>query len=64
MTALFTRVRFVIGALAFLALAVLAGAGSAQQPSSVNPTASSVKEEQLLQQLKRVEGRITIPDTR
>jgi formate dehydrogenase subunit gamma len=35
----------------------------AQQPSSVNPTASSVKEEQLLRQLNpTVAGRITIPD--
>jgi formate dehydrogenase subunit gamma len=30
----------------------------------VNPTASSVKEEQLLQQLKRIQGRGTIPDTK
>jgi formate dehydrogenase subunit gamma len=43
---------------------------SAQQPSSVNPTASSVKEKQLLDALKAgtpgagdtVSGRITIPD--
>jgi formate dehydrogenase subunit gamma len=37
---------------------------SAQQPSSVNPTASSVKEEQLFQQMQRLEGRITIPDSK
>jgi formate dehydrogenase subunit gamma len=35
----------------------------AQQPTSINPTASSVKEEQLLRQLNpTVAGRITIPD--
>lgn len=34
------------------------------QPSSVNPTANSVKEQQLLKELDRVTGRITIPDSR
>src|SRR5437016_2513029 len=47
-----------------LGLAIAAGPAAAQQPSSVNPTASSVNEQQLLQQLQRVEGRITIPDQR
>ena len=37
---------------------------SAQQPAPINPTASAAKEEQLLQQLRSVEGRITIPDER
>jgi formate dehydrogenase subunit gamma len=54
-----------------LALFVVAPAG-AQQPSSVNPTASSVKEQQLLEALKAgtpgtgttLHGRITIPDSR
>jgi formate dehydrogenase subunit gamma len=32
------------------------------QPQSVNPTASSVREQQLLQELDRVTGRVTIPD--
>lgn len=52
-----------------MALFVVAPAG-AQQPSSVNPTASSVKEQQLLDALKAgtpgtgttLHGRITIPD--
>ena len=50
---------------AALALAILlAGAAPAraQQPASVNPTASSVKEEQLLDQLKNVQGRVSIPN--
>src|SRR6201987_2653830 len=34
---------------------------SAQQ---VNPTASSVKEQQLLQELNRIQGRVSIPDQR
>ena len=37
---------------------------SAQQPSSVNPQASAVTEQQLLQQLKTIEGRGTIPDVK
>jgi formate dehydrogenase subunit gamma len=54
--------------LLLLGFAIVAGPGasptSAQQPTSVNPTASSVKEQQLLQQLKQIDGRITIPDQR
>jgi len=64
MATLFGRVRYVIGALAVIWLVALAVPSAAQQPTSVNPTASSVKEEQLLRQLRRVEGRITIPDER
>src|SRR5215212_8938938 len=32
------------------------------QPNSTNPTANSVKEEDLLNRLQKLEGRITIPD--
>src|SRR5690242_13412962 len=57
-----SRIRFVVGALALaLALAVAQPAG-AQQPTSVNPTASSVKENQLFQELNRISGRCTLPD--
>ena len=57
------RIRLVIGAALVLgALALTTTPAPAQQPLSVNPTASSVKEEQLLQQLRQVEGRISIPD--
>lgn len=52
-------------------LLVVAGGAYAQQPTSVNPTASSVKEQQLLDALKgsrdatpAVAGRISIPDQR
>jgi len=67
MTSFTTRVRFILGALA-LALALIvavAAPASAQQrnpDNSVNPTASSVKEDQLFQQLDRISGRCTIPD--
>ncbi|HXF55275.1 MAG TPA: formate dehydrogenase subunit gamma [Hyphomicrobiaceae bacterium] len=49
-------------------IALFAGAApvSAQTPvpKQVNPTAESVKEDQLLKELQRIEGRITIPDKR
>ena len=62
MAKVFAPVRYIVGAaLLFFVLAVAAPV-SAQQPSSVNPTAQSVKEEQLLRELQRLEGRITIPD--
>jgi formate dehydrogenase subunit gamma len=62
MAPLFARVRYVIGALALVWLVAVAVPAAAQQPGQVNPTASAVQEQQLLQQLQRVEGRCTIPD--
>ncbi|MEW6454424.1 MAG: formate dehydrogenase subunit gamma [Pseudomonadota bacterium] len=59
--------RFIIGALTLmLAIAIAAPAGAQQRnpDNSVNPTASSVREDQLLQELQRVQGRISIPDQR
>jgi formate dehydrogenase subunit gamma len=53
-----------LGALAVALLVAFAAPVQAQQPSSVNPTASSVKEQQLLQELNRIQGRVTIPDRR
>ncbi len=50
-----------------LAVVITAMPARAQQPTSVNPTAQSVKEEQLLQALKpgdQLTGRISIPDQR
>jgi formate dehydrogenase subunit gamma len=35
---------------------------SAQSPSGANPTAESVREQQLLQELGKLQGRVTIPD--
>jgi formate dehydrogenase subunit gamma len=62
MAALLRHLRFAVGALALLFVVAAASPATAQQPSSVNPTASSVQEQQLLQQLQQVQGRITIPD--
>ena len=56
---------------ALLGLAMLAVVAAAstpvsaqQQPTQVNPTASAVKEQQLLQELQRVQGRGSIPDAK
>jgi formate dehydrogenase subunit gamma len=54
-------VRLAIGAGAFLLLVSAASPSPAQQ---VNPTASAVHEQQLLQNLNRIQGRVSIPDQR
>ena len=59
--------RAIAAAIAIGVAAIAAQPALAQQPTSVNPTASSVKEEQLLNALKSgetISGRITIPDQR
>ena len=63
MARLFAHARIFIGALALLfVVAAFAPAMAQGQPTSVNPTASSVKEDQLLQELNRISGRCTLPD--
>ncbi|HKG00840.1 MAG TPA: formate dehydrogenase subunit gamma [Xanthobacteraceae bacterium] len=62
MAMLFARLRYVVGAFALVWVVALAVPAVAQQPTQINPTASSVKEQDLLRQLQRVEGRISIPD--
>jgi formate dehydrogenase subunit gamma len=72
MTGFLSRMRRPSGAsigLAFLlfvcvALAAPAGAQRLNPDDSVNPTASSVKEQQLLEQLRIISGRGTIPDVK
>jgi formate dehydrogenase subunit gamma len=58
------NMRLIAGALALAFVVATAAPVPAQQPSSVNPTASAVKEQQLLDQLKVIQGRGTIPDTK
>jgi formate dehydrogenase subunit gamma len=58
------RVRLVIAAIAFFILAAAAAPVAAQQPNLVDPNADAVKEQQLLQQFKRVQGLGSIPDTK
>src|SRR6266853_2978927 len=54
-------IRLVVGAWAFFLVVAASVPANAQQ---VNPTASSVKEQQLLQELNRIQGRVSIPDQR
>jgi len=54
-------IRLALGAWAFVLLVAISMPAAAQQ---VNPTASSVKEQQLLQELNRIQGRVSIPDQR
>jgi formate dehydrogenase subunit gamma len=61
------RLRLLLGAVLLLTMFAVAAPASAQERNpdgSVNPTASSVKENQLLQELRRIQGRGTIPDAR
>src|SRR5215469_15016086 len=65
MPKLTARLRFIVGAMALaLIVAVAAPAGAQQRnpDSSVNPTASSVKEDQLFNEFNRITGRCTLPD--
>jgi formate dehydrogenase subunit gamma len=62
MASLTRHIRLLIGAWAFLLIVGLTSPSIAQQP--INPTASSVKEQQLLQELNRIQGRVSIPDQR
>jgi formate dehydrogenase subunit gamma len=64
MTRYIASMRLIVGALALAVLVAIAAPASAQQPTSVNPTASAVKEQQLLDQLKVIRGLGTIPDTK
>ena len=64
MAKIFAQMRLIAGALALAFVVATAMPVAAQQPTSVNPTAAAVKEQQLLQQLKMIEGRGTIPDVK
>jgi len=64
MAKVFAQMRLIAGALALAFVVATAVPVAAQQPSSVNPTAAAVKEQQLLQQLNMIEGRGTIPDAK
>ena len=64
MASLVTRIRFIAGAIAIALIVVVAAPAIAQRnpDGSVNPTASSVNEEQLFKGTDRISGRCTIPD--
>src|SRR6516225_11963192 len=67
MTKHLARMRLIAGAMLLVAVFAVAPYAAAQQrnpDSTVNPTASSVTEEQLLREFNRIQGRGTIPDVR
>jgi formate dehydrogenase subunit gamma len=61
LTTLFRPMWLALGAM-LLAVVLLAAPAAAQNPSGSNPTAQSVNEEQLLDELQKIQGRVTIPD--
>lgn len=62
MTMLMAKFCQIVSVMAVVVLALVAQPANSQQPKSVNPEASSVKETQLFQELNRISGRCTIPD--
>jgi formate dehydrogenase subunit gamma len=56
-------IRLTVVAWAFLLIVTSPVPAPAQQ-TSINPTASAVHEQQLLQELNRIQGRVSIPDQR
>ncbi len=64
MTRLLARLGHILGAAVFLFTLVAVTPGWAQQPSKDNPNASAVQEQQLLRELNRVQGLVSIPDTK
>lgn len=56
--------RFFIAALLLCLAAAFTAPANAQQPTTVNPQAESVKEQQLLKELNKIQGRGTLPDAR
>jgi formate dehydrogenase subunit gamma len=56
--------RFALAGFALLTLALAVAPASAQRVQGVNPTADAVKEDQLLQQMRIINGRGTIPDVK
>src|SRR5262245_44577574 len=66
MAAFFARIRNAVGVFVLLVAVAMAIPASAQQPKnpdgSVNPTASSVREDQLFKEMNRITGRCTLPD--
>ena len=59
-----SRVSHIFSVAAFLFALTMISPVSAQQPSRVDPSAAAVQEQQLLKELRRVQGRITIPDAK
>ena len=58
------RLRFYLAALMLGLVVAFTAPAMAQQPTSVNPTAQSVKEQELLKELQKIQGRSSLPDAR
>lgn len=58
------QARYIVGGLALMFVVAVAAPTLAQQqtPTANNPTASAVQEDQLLRQLRVIDGRVSIPD--
>ena len=65
MAKIFGRWGYLLGAIALAATVALVLPATAQQPpNSFNPTASAATEQQLLNELRQIQGRGTIPDVK
>jgi formate dehydrogenase subunit gamma len=64
MSSLLAKFHLLVAALVLALTFVIAPPLHAQQPTAVDPQASAVKEQQLLQEQSKVEGRGTIPDVK
>ena len=64
MARLSNRVRFIAGALALAFVLAFAAAATRPAAAQTDPNAAAVSEQQLLNQLKVIQGRGTIPDTK
>jgi formate dehydrogenase subunit gamma len=64
MATFFSRARLIAGAIALAFIVTVAAPAAAQRSNTVDPNADAVKEQQLLQQLDKIQGRGTIPDTK
>jgi formate dehydrogenase subunit gamma len=64
MSMLLRTFRLLVAMIALTGLALVATPVSAQRIDGVNPTADAVKESQLLEQMRIINGRGTIPDVR
>jgi formate dehydrogenase subunit gamma len=65
MAGVLAHARIIIGALALVfAVSIVTPVVAQQAPGVINPTAQSVKEDQLLRELNRISGRCTLPDQR
>jgi formate dehydrogenase subunit gamma len=57
-------IRLALATIALIGLVLIVAPAGAQQPNSVNPTANAVHEQQLLNEMRIISGRGTLPDVR